>query len=118
MSADPAIPALMTLPALQQHIHDLCAARGWDKNTAEQRFLLLVEEVGELAKVMRKATNLQTEQNNPAKPVWTGEQIRAGLAEEFADVLMYTFDLANVFGIDLEQAYRDKVAATAKRVWA
>ena len=108
----------MTLSALQQHIHDLCAARGWHDNTNEQRFLLFIEEVGELAKAMRRASRLQIEQNNPDKPVWTDEAIKANLNEEFADVLNYVLDLANYFGIDLEQAYRDKVAVIAARKWA
>ncbi len=117
-NTDPVVPETMTLSALQQHIHDLCAARGWHDNTNEQRFLLFIEEVGELAKAMRRAAKLQIEQNNPSKPVWSDEAIKANLAEEFADVLLYVLDLANNFDIDLEQAYCDKVAAVAARKWA
>jgi NTP pyrophosphatase (non-canonical NTP hydrolase) len=115
--SDPAVPAALTLPALQAHIDALCEARGWHKNSNEERFLLMIEEVGELAKAMRKAAKIQIEQNNPDKPVWTDAQIQANLAEEFADVLMYLADLANMFGVDLEQAYRGKIAAIAQRNW-
>ena len=116
--SDPAVPDRLTLPALQAHIDALCEARGWHKNSNEQRFLLMIEEVGELAKAMRKAAKLQIEQDNPDKPAWSDAEIQANLAEEFADVLMYVADLANMFGVDLEQAYRAKVEAIAQRRWA
>jgi len=118
MSQDPAIPEIMTLSALQRHIHELCVARGWDRNTTEARFLLFIEEVGELAKAMRRTFKLQIELDNPDKPVWADDQVKANLAEEFADVLNYVLDLANYFDIDLEKAYADKVSHIARRKWA
>ena len=118
MAGDPLdIPETLTLPALQQHMRLFCAAKGWDCNTAEQRFLLLVEEVGELAKAIRAAMRLQTEHDNPAKPPPDAAGIEANLQEEFADVLNYILDLANMFEVDLEQAYKGNIAQLSKRVW-
>ncbi len=113
----PAIPDTMTLSALQKHMNDFCEAFGWHENTTEQRFLLLVEEVGELAKALRHTLKLQIEVDNPHKPVRDAETVRANLAEEFADVLNYILDLANVFGIDLEDAYRTNIDQLTKRRW-
>lgn len=102
------LPDHPTLPDLQAHIKAICAERGWDNNTPEQIFLLLTEEVGELAKATRKEIKLYGE---AAKPD------RFHLEEEFADVLNYLMDLANHFGVDLETAYRKKHAYNAERVW-
>ncbi len=86
----------------------MCIERGFDGNSHEQKFLLFVEEVGELAKAMRKRANLLVD---PAK------KDRFVLEEEFADVLIYLLDLANGFGIDLEQAFREKEALNNQRQW-
>ncbi len=99
-----------TLADLQRHIADICAERGWDKNTDKEKFLLFVEEVGELAKEIRNTTGLY---GKKAK----GEEGRQHLEEEFADVLNYLLDLANTFNVDLEKAYRDKHKVNETRSW-
>ncbi len=55
-------------------------ARGMEKN-----YLWLTEEIGELAEAIRKRD-------------------RAGMSEEFADVLAWLSTLATILGIDLEEA--------------
>ncbi len=60
------------------------AARGIDGT-----FMWLMEEIGELAAVLRDGT-------------------REDRAEEFADVLAWLATIANVTGVDLEQAVLDK----------
>src|SRR5437016_1775949 len=97
-----------TLQDLQQYIKELCRERGWDKDSYLEKFLLFSEEVGELAKAIRKTKGLYDEK---AKP---GEMM---LAEEFADVLSYLLDLANYFNIDLEKAFREKEQINASRRW-
>jgi len=99
-----------TLTDLQQHIADVCRERGWDKNTPPDKFLLFVEEVGELAKAMRIALGMYGEKAKES-------QKRFALEEEFADVLNYLLDLANSFDVDLEQAYREKHRVNETRVW-
>ncbi len=116
--ADPLdIPDILTLPALQTHMDAFCEANGWHSNSAEQRFLLLAEEIGELAKAIRRSLKLQIEQDNPVKPPFDAAAIKANLEEEFADVLNYLLDLANIFEVDLEKAYRDNIAQLQQRVW-
>ena len=97
-----------TLKDLQRYMDEVCQERGWTKDTPAEKFLLFVEEVGELAKEMRKVAGLYAE---PAK------QHMIGLDEEFADVLSYLLDLANCFEVDLEQAFRAKEQVNQSRTW-
>ena len=102
-------PETSDLPALQSYMKAVCAERGWDQNSPAELFLLLTEEIGELAKALRHRTGLHVE---------AGKEIPADeLAGEFADVLAYLLDLANVTGIDLAQAFREKEAINAGRKW-
>jgi NTP pyrophosphatase (non-canonical NTP hydrolase) len=72
------------------------------------KFLLFTEEIGELAKAIRKTQGLYQEKARQ-KPV--------ELEEEFADVLSYLLDLANYFQVDLEKAFREKEQINSARIW-
>jgi NTP pyrophosphatase (non-canonical NTP hydrolase) len=97
-----------TLKDLQHYIDDVCKERGWVKDTYAEKFLLFTEEVGELAKAMRRAAGLYEEK---------AKQQQSELAEEFADVLSYLLDLANLYQIDLETAFREKEQINQTRTW-
>lgn len=97
-----------TLPELQQYMDEFCKERGWTKDTYAEKFLLFTEEVGELAKAIRKTQGLYQEK---------AKQQHLELEEEFADVLSYLLDLANVFQVDLETAFREKERVNATRTW-
>jgi NTP pyrophosphatase (non-canonical NTP hydrolase) len=97
-----------TLSDLQRYLVDLCEERGWNKDSPSEKFVLFVEEVGELAKAIRKASGLYEE---PAK------QRDISLEEEFADVLSYLLDLANCYHVDLEAAFRAKDEINRTRIW-
>jgi NTP pyrophosphatase (non-canonical NTP hydrolase) len=97
-----------TLIDLQKYIDEVCKERGWVKDTYSEKFLLFIEEVGELAKAMRKTAGLYDEKS---------KQKHLELEEEFADVLSYLLDLANYFQIDLERAFREKEKINEGRTW-
>jgi NTP pyrophosphatase (non-canonical NTP hydrolase) len=97
-----------TLSDFQNYLRAVCLERGWTKDSPSEKFVLFVEEVGELAKAMRKRAGLYTE---PAK------RNEFELQEEFADVLAYLLDLANCYEVDLEQAFRAKERINDARVW-
>ena len=97
-----------TLPDLQQYLAEVCQERGWTKDSPSEKFVLFVEEVGELAKAMRKTAGLYQEQAKPRD---------ISLEEEFSDVLSYLLDLANCFQVDLEQAFRAKEEINRSRTW-
>jgi NTP pyrophosphatase (non-canonical NTP hydrolase) len=104
----PHLKSKPTLKELQQYTALLCEERGWTKDSPSEKFVLFIEEVGELAKAMRNAAGLYEERAKPQN---------ASLEEEFADVLSYLLDLANCFQIDLEQAFRAKDQVNQSRTW-
>jgi NTP pyrophosphatase (non-canonical NTP hydrolase) len=102
------LPAHPTLPELQRYMDEICKERGWTRDSYAEKFLLFTEEVGELAKAIRKTQGLYQEK---------ARQKHVELEEEFADVLSYLLDLANYFQIDLETAFREKERVNAARTW-
>src|ERR1700733_10894252 len=97
-----------TLPELQRYMDKICKERGWTKDSYAEKFLLFTEEVGELAKAIRKTQGLYQEK---------AKQKHVELEEEFADVLSYLLDLANYFHVDLEKAFREKEQVNSARIW-
>jgi NTP pyrophosphatase (non-canonical NTP hydrolase) len=77
-----------SLSQLQQVIRDLYDAKD-RRRGVEGTFMWFMEEVGELAAVLRSGTDRQRH-------------------EEFADVLAWLATLANIAGVDLEAAVQAK----------
>lgn len=95
--------------ALQQYIHNMVARRGFDKETPRDVLLLMVEEVGELAKAVRKCSGLKSDEERKDRyPVLEGE---------LADVFIYLLDLANLLNISLFHALHEKERENEKRTW-
>ena len=84
----PPLPGRLTLPALQEYVRRMVEARGFIKNP-NKIFILLVEEVGELA----------TEFKNRA--YYPDRFDRRNLSHELIDILLYLLDLANGFSLEL-----------------
>jgi len=82
--------------------------RGFQDETVEQLFMLLLEECGEFAKAARKHTTIKSDIN-------TENKHRVDF--EAADVLMYLLEICNRFNIDLERAFRDKEELNKTRTW-
>lgn len=97
-----------TLKDLQHYLAEVCQERGWTKDSPSEKFVLFIEEVGELAKAMRKSAGLYEER---------AKQRDISLEEEFADVLSYLLDLANTYQVDLEKAFRAKEEVNQSRIW-
>ena len=97
-----------TLTDLQEYIKQMKIERGFSTEDKVYECFLLTEELGELCKAVRK-----TEAGGKMDPnSKVGE-----VAEELADVLMFTLSIANQHNINLEQALREKEAINAKRTW-
>jgi NTP pyrophosphatase (non-canonical NTP hydrolase) len=103
----PILPSAPRVHDLQKYVAELELERGFAHQDALQKCLLLGEEVGELFKAVRKATRMGVDPTAVVGPV----------ADELADVLIYICCIANRFGIDLEQAFRDKEARNEGRTW-
>ena len=72
--------------------------------------MLLVEEVGEVAKEVRRMMHFASDDMRR-------ETARDHLREELADCLAYIAKLANYTEIDLEKAYVQKMRYNIERVW-
>lgn len=95
-----------TLADLQQYVRDLVEERGFH-DTVEQKFVMLIEEVGELAKASRKSAGMR----------YATDVRDQDVAGEAADVLIIFLGLCNLLGVDLEQAFRDKEEKNKQRIW-
>jgi NTP pyrophosphatase (non-canonical NTP hydrolase) len=96
-----------TLKDIQQYVSEFEIERGFDKNPNVQTAFQMVEEMGELFKAIRKEEKLRIDHNSDV----------GGLDEELADILVYLAALANRYGVDLEQAFRDKGEINKAREW-
>jgi len=99
--------------AFQQFHRDLEAPNGAAADPLTH-YLLLVEEVGELGAALRRISEeaRRATAGGSAPAAALEEAIvahRAALREELADLLAHVLKLANDSGIDLEQAYLDKM---------
>jgi NTP pyrophosphatase (non-canonical NTP hydrolase) len=83
----------MRIAEFQKLIHDRYHATDSARG-ASKTFLWFAEEFGELAHALGKLER--------------GEPDHANLREEFADCLAWMCTLANIAGVDLEQAIREK----------
>lgn len=106
------IPSTHELTALQRHLAQLCTHFGW-VTAVEQKFLLMTEEMGELAKAVRRMERIQTKAASPEQQA----QNRTNMEEELADILSYLMDIANHYDIDLGEAYARKMTDNFSRSW-
>lgn len=84
--------------AFQHYYKRVASQRGYEKENARDCLLLMVEEVGELARALRKRENL----------VRHGAFRAVDEASELADVFLYVIHMANILGLDLGAAVQDK----------
>ena len=99
-----------SLQEIQKYINDMADIRGFSSQEIEQAMLLLIEEVGELAKSIRKnATNM----NIDTEKISHYDTIES----EVADVFIVLNSVCNKLNIDLFKALKDKEEENIKRVW-
>ncbi len=96
-----------SIKEVQAYVKHVLRERGFEDETLIEKCLLLGEEIGELYKAVRKANGVKCDENSKFSNV----------EHELADILMYTFDIANKFGIDLEDAFHKKEEINKNRSW-
>jgi NTP pyrophosphatase (non-canonical NTP hydrolase) len=119
----------MTFPNPMETLADFQAFHRWmdqQKGFGSDPFftlLLLTEEVGEVAKVLKRIwwraailAQDTPEAAGDARATALAEY-REELGQELADCLAYIVKLANNTGIDLHDAYRRKMAINMQRTW-
>jgi deoxyguanosine kinase len=121
--ADPQLQSLQQgrLAAFQQFHRDLDAAKGFDGDLFFN-YIHLVEEMGELATelagIWAESKQRLVDGRGPAETLEQAiAERRVALGGELADLLAYVFKLANYTGIDLEQAYLEKMRLNLGRDW-
>ena len=99
-----------TLPEVQQYIKDVIKIRGFANQEIEKAMLVLLEEVGELAKAIRKnATNICVDKNKIDS--------YSSIESEIADVFIVLTTICNKLDIDLFKVIKDKEEENIKRDW-
>lgn len=93
---------------IQNYIAKMMEANGWS-NTSLELFCYLTEEVGELAKEIRK-----TEKNMVMD---SHKEYFSSLNDEIADVFIYLLAICNYYQIDLLKALKDKEKMNLERFW-
>jgi NTP pyrophosphatase (non-canonical NTP hydrolase) len=91
-------PPAPALKAFQEYYRRAALQRGYAKEGPKDCLLLMVEEVGELARALRKREKL----------VRHGSYPDSSEAQELADVFLYVVHMANVLELDLAHIVRDK----------
>ncbi len=89
----------------QKNVKTFSTKYGFNSESVEQKFLLLIEEVGEFAKAARKHIGMKTGSHSKD----------FHLEEEAADVFYVLTDVANKLNIDLEKALEKKLKEFKKR---
>lgn len=109
-SVDQAATALVPRPGqglapLQRYYARIAERRGWSEESARDTLLLMTEEIGELARAVRKQAGLARDDADNLGPV----------GHELADVQLYLVHLANALGVDLAEAVTEKESLNAAR---
>jgi deoxyguanosine kinase len=109
------------LAAYQQFHRQLDKAKGFDPNLF-LNYILLTEEMGEIAselvKIWGTRERLTVNGRSAAEAHQEAvNQHKETLKTELADALAYIIKLANYTGIDLDQAYQEKMRKNIHREW-
>lgn len=94
------------LQAFQSYYKRVAVQRGYQREDARDCLLLMVEEIGELARAIRKREGIKRH----------GKKISEEERSELADVFMYVIHMANILGLNLSEAVRDKELRNLQRV--
>ncbi len=96
-----------TLKDFQDYVREMKAERGFKVDPIYE-CCLLAEETGELISAVRK--------NNKGGSIGSGS-VPGNVKLELADVLIYLCSIANLHGVDLEEAFREKEEINKQRTW-
>lgn len=98
-----------SLKQLQDYVEEMVNVRGFADETPQDCLLLLTEELGELAKEVRKShTHIKND---------TAKNNTKDLNGEIGDVLMMLLALRRTLDVDLLQAFREKELVNCNRNW-
>ena len=82
--------------------------RKFDGVTIEREMMLFIEEIGELAKAIRKSTNGRLD---------IKKEYKDNIEEELADCFIYLLSIANMNKVDMFKAFKEKETKNCDRIW-
>jgi NTP pyrophosphatase (non-canonical NTP hydrolase) len=87
------------LVALQAYYKTVATDRNWEDETPKDVLVLMTEEMGELARAIRKHEGIGRD----------GAYDDVPIADELADIQLYLLHLSNILGIELADAVSAKI---------
>lgn len=99
-----------SLKDLQKYINDMIEIRKFDRQTPQDIMLFLTEEMGELAKEVRKSRKYKIDINKK-------ENREIDIEGEIADIFIYILSMCRVMNINLLEAFKNKEEKNCKREW-
>ncbi len=93
---------------IQKYIQEMKKQRKFDGVTIEREMMLFVEEIGELAKAIRKSTNGRLD---------IEKEYKDNIEEELADCFIYLLSIANMNEVDMFKAFKEKETKNCDRTW-
>lgn len=96
-----------SLQEIQKYVANMCETRGFH-NTPLELLCYLTEEIGELAREIRKKEHMEMD---------TEKTYDSSLKNEIADVFIYLLSLSNAYDIDLLESFKAKEAINMNRIW-
>ena len=81
----------------KEQTKEFCIKKGWDKVSVEYIWMFLIEEVGELASAIRRHKKQFPDRK------------KINVEGEIMDVLSYLFQIADMFNIDLNEAWEKHI---------
>ena len=102
------VPKDDSLRKLQAYVWQMNIDRGFNTEDASKKLVMLMEEVGELAKAVRKTVGLK----------FTDTTKTTELKEELGDVQIVLLGLASLLDIDIFDAVIEKEKKNRTRTWS
>ncbi len=99
-----------SISKLQEYIREILKIRGISNNTIHEEIIMLMEEVGELAKSVRKNVVNMSIDHNRVDSYDTVEN-------EVVDVLIVLIGICNILNIDLQNEFKKKESMNVNRKW-
>ena len=99
-----------SLSEIQEYVDKMVKIRGFDKESTQETVLLLLEEMGELAKAVRKS---ETDMSVDESRMHNYESVES----EVADVFFVLTALCGRLDISLFDAFKEKEARNCERKW-
>ena len=104
------INANASLVDIQFYVKNVIALRGFEKQSAQSNMLLLLEEIGELSKAIRK---LSPEMSIDETMLHRYDTVES----EVADVFIVLLSVCNTLNISLYDTFKEKEASNIERNW-